>query len=218
MWVKNLTIESTITSQQLNTLNTGLTNVVNHANDLQVAVNDVETLTATLWEWRPTADTRLTNLEANRITARNSTATTDPQFNVLSGTNVIPLVAGPGVRFETINRTIVGGLQAPDYIRVSAGPWVGGRLGAGGELMSSVGRYSFTISGRTGSADGMLISWNEPHLANLDFVKLVTPLPLVYGRARMLWNTWIHTNKSFRIFISDSSGAGLNTHFTFTVF
>ena len=84
--------------------------------------------------------------------------------------------------------------------------------------MSSVGRYSFTVSGRTGNADGMLISWNEPHPASLDFVKLVTPLPLVYGRARMFWNTWPHTNKSFRVFISDFNGAGLSTLFTFAVF
>ena len=48
MWVKNLTIETNIIAPQLTTLQTGLTNVVNQANDLQVAVNDVETHVSTL--------------------------------------------------------------------------------------------------------------------------------------------------------------------------
>ena len=47
---------------------------------------------------------------------------------------------------------------------------------------------------------------------------LVTPLPLVQQRERLFWNTWIGSSRSFRVFISDFNGNGVNRHFTFAVF
>ena len=88
-----------------------------------------------------------------------------------------------------------------------------------GVTLSSVGRYDYTTSGRTGDTNGMIIQWtNPPHPAGLDFVKLVTPLPMAQGRERLFWNTWIFSSRGFRVFISDSSGNGVNRHFTFAVF
>jgi hypothetical protein len=218
VWAKNMTVETSLTAPELTTVQTGLASLTTDFTTARTLLYDVETLTMTMWDWKPTVDSRLTNAEANRVTARNSTATTDSQFNVLAGTNVIPLVAGPGIRFEVVNRTIFGGMQIPDYIRVSAGPWVGGRLRSDGFKLSSVGRFDYTVSGSSGAAAGCLISWTEPHPANLDFVKLVTPLPMAQGRERLFWNTWIGSNRSFRVYIQDFNNVGVDRHFTFAVF
>ena len=218
VWAKNLTVETSLTAPELTTVQMGLGNLVNHANNLQVGLNDVETLTATLWGWKEGLDPRVQTLEVNQIVPRTAN-TTDTQHNVLQGNQVLPLVAGPGVRLEVVNRTVAGGLQIPDFFRVSAGPWVGGRVRNDGIKLSSVGRFDYTTSGNTGDANGMLISWvNPPHPANLDFVKIVTPLSMVLGREKLFWNTWIGSNRSFRAFITDADGNGVDRHFTFAVF
>jgi hypothetical protein len=81
-----------------------------------------------------------------------------------------------------------------------------------------VGRFDYTVTGKSGDATGCLISWTEPHPANLDFVKLVTPLPMAQGRERLFWNTWIGSNRSFRVYIQDFNNVGVDRHFTFAVF
>jgi hypothetical protein len=217
VWAKNLTVETSLAAPELTTVQSGLAGVVNHANNLQVAVNDVETHVATLQEWRTGLDPRVTALEANRITPRTAN-TSETQYNVLSGTQILPLVAGPGVLMEVVNRTITGGLQIPDFFRISAGPWVAGRLRSDGVKLTSVGRYDYSVTGKTSDAAGLLISWvNPPHPANLDFVMLVTPLPMAQGRERLFWNTWIGSSRSFRIFVSDFNGVGVDRHLTFAV-
>ena len=87
-----------------------------------------------------------------------------------------------------------------------------------GVKLSSVGRFDYTVSGKTGDTNGMLIQWDPPHPANFDFVKLVTPLPMNQGRERLFWNTWIFSNRGFRVYITDFNGAGVYRHFTFAVF
>ena len=116
--------------------------------------------------------------------------------------------------------TTVGALNARVFTLESAkAPWVAGRMRDDGVVLSSVGKYTYTVSGRTGDANGMLISWTDPpHPANFDFVKLVTALSSTGNRERLFINTWIGSSRSFRVFISDFNGAGVNRHFTFAVF
>ena len=204
-WVKTLTVETSITAPQITALQTGLTAATGNYNSL------LTTTTA--------LGTRVGTLEIEKIVPRTANVPENEQFHVLRGTALLPLVAGPNVRLETVNRTLIGGLTSPDYVRISAAPFVAGRLRSDGVKLTSLGMYDYTTSGRTGAADGLLISWvNPPHPANLDFVMLVTPLPLAQGRERIFWNTWIGSSRSFRIYMSDFNGNGVDRHLTFAVF
>ena len=87
-----------------------------------------------------------------------------------------------------------------------------------GVKLSSVGRYDYTVSGKTGDTNGLLIQWIPSHPAFFDFVKLVTPLPMNQGRERLFWNTWTFSDKGFRVYIQDFNGVGVDRHFTFAVF
>jgi len=84
---------------------------------------------------------RVATLKATpAVTARSATGVEQSeQYLVISGRSIIPLVAGPGCVIETVNRTITGGLTIPDDLRVSALPWVAGRVGSNLAVISSTG-------------------------------------------------------------------------------
>ena len=130
--------------------------MVTHANALQTGLNDVETHVSTLQTWREGLDPRVSALETNAIAGQPASVESGAQPNdqhfVLSGNKIVPLVAGLGVVIDTVSR----GLFQTDYLRVTAGPWVGGRMRDDGVKLSSVGRYDYTTSGRTGDVNGML--------------------------------------------------------------
>jgi phage shock protein A len=224
MWVKNLTVETTITSQQLNLLNTNLTTVTNQANGLQVAVDDVESDVAALQTGLVAAETnfnglqtRVSTLEANAITGQpaGSVQPGDQHF-VITGSKIIPLVAGPGVEIETVN----SGLLQVEYLRVSARPLCAGMVASNATVVSSSGRVGFSVT-QDAAVGSFRIQMNAARPSNTNgYVVHATPYTTSAQRAIRIAtaNTIELANSTvFRVYTADAAGTPLYNAFHVTV-
>jgi len=98
--------------------------------------------------------TRVAALEADPLTAKVPSIGDTLHF-VLTGNQVIPLVAGLGVEIETVTE----GLFMPSYIRVSALPWAAGWVSSQRDDVACTSKHAFTTAG--GFSTGVLIRFPD---------------------------------------------------------
>ena len=129
---------------------------------------------------------------------------------MLRGSRLLPLVAGPGVVLQTVNRNLVGGLTEPDYVLVSARPWAAGRVSQSATTISSTGRHAFTVAGTFGT--GIRIGFPS-HPDGLNYTAFVTT------RTVGILNASYEPNSAgeYAFFFRNVSGVQLSTEFCFVV-
>jgi len=153
-------------------------------------------------------------LEVDAITTKTANLDQGLQYFALRGSRIIPLVAGPGVTLETVNRTLAGGLTEPDYIRVSARPWAAGFIAANGTKVTSYGHVDFEMNGTF--SDRRQTRLAQAHPQGMRCAHSMSPD--VGARAQLTFNMFAENDpRNFTFFISTPDGAAAIRDLTFVI-
>jgi hypothetical protein len=159
--------------------------------------------------------TRLSNLETNAVAGQPATVDSgfleSEQHFVLSGNKIVPLIAGRGVRIDTVPR----GLFETDYLLVSAQPWCSGYISDGGQKLSSHGQTDFVMIGSFGDKRQIQLVTAHP-LGRLCTVSVAADFA---GRSNTFVNYFAEGNpRIFTFFFSsNSSSAAAFRSFSFVI-